>query len=109
MLVFLAAPNDYGRTGSQCETERWCMSKSAAGPWSILAVSQVGMEDLGVGDFDGDGRADVFRRLGTRWWVSWSGTRAWSDLRVESRDITGLALADFDGDGADDVFRSGCF
>jgi hypothetical protein len=100
------APNDYGRTGPQCETERWCTSRSAVGPWSYLAVSQVGLDDLAFGDFDGDGRSDVFRATGSQWHFSSGGTATWSTLITSSYTLDQLAFGDFDGDGRTDVFAS---
>ncbi len=60
--------------------------------------------ELAVGDFDGDGRDDVFQAAGTVWVYSPSGRREWfmlgdSDLRLDH-----LGLGDFTGDGRTDVF-----
>ncbi|MEA2170464.1 MAG: hypothetical protein QOF76_3764 [Solirubrobacteraceae bacterium] len=60
--------------------------------------------ELAVGDFNGDGRDDVFGSVGTEWVYSPSGQREWfflSDSTVRLRD---LALGDFTGDGTADVF-----
>ena len=60
--------------------------------------------ELGVGDFNGDGRADVFQAAGAVWAYSPSGRREWHFLNDSSLRLDRLGLADFDGDGKTDVF-----
>ena len=59
---------------------------------------------LGVGDFDGDGRQDLFLATGAAWYYSASGTTEWRFLNSRSEDIANLRFGDFDGDGRTDVF-----
>lgn len=101
-----AAPNLYGRSGPQCETERWCMSAGASGPWRYLQPTQVPLENLRFGDFDGDGVDDVFRSSGGKWQWSRSGNTPWSDLNTSTFAVDRLAFGDFDGDGTTDVFNA---
>ena len=59
---------------------------------------------LAVGDFNGDGRDDVFQALGTHWVYSPSGQREWFFLHDSPKLLGGLGIGDFDGDGRSDVF-----
>ncbi len=59
--------------------------------------------DLGVGDFDGDGVADVFIGTGTAWYYSSGGQSEWRYLNRAEERASGLLFGDFDGDGRADV------
>ncbi len=58
---------------------------------------------LGVGDFDGDGRDDLFMATGTAWYYASAGSAAWRFLSAKTDAIDGLRFGDFDGDGRTDV------
>jgi hypothetical protein len=60
--------------------------------------------ELAVGDFNGDGRDDVFQSVGTLWVYSPSGSREWTVLNDSTVRLANLGLGDFDGDGRTDVF-----
>jgi hypothetical protein len=60
--------------------------------------------ELAVGDFDGDGRADVFQATGALWAYSPSGRREWRFLNDSSLRLGRLAFGDFNADGKTDVF-----
>jgi hypothetical protein len=59
---------------------------------------------LAVGDFNGDGRDDVFQSVGTLWVYSPFGQRDWQVLHDSALRLDRLGLGDFDGDGKTDVF-----
>jgi hypothetical protein len=59
---------------------------------------------LAVGDFDGDGHADVFQATGSLWAVSASGRRDWRVVNASTLTLERLGFGDFDGDGRTDVF-----
>ncbi len=101
-----SAPNAYGRTGPQCEIERWCFSGGGVGPWHYGTAGSEDLADLGFGDFDGDGRTDAFQTTGSEWQWSSGGTAAWSKRNTSSYTLGSLAFGDFDGDGQTDVFAS---
>jgi hypothetical protein len=58
---------------------------------------------LGVGDFDGDQRDDLFLATGASWYYSPAGTAEWRFLSAHTEPIDQLLLGDFDGDGRTDV------
>jgi hypothetical protein len=61
-------------------------------------------KELGVGDFNGDGQADVFQATGAVWVYSPSGSREWRFLNNSTLRLGRLAFGDFNGDGKTDVF-----
>ena len=62
------------------------------------------MSGYRVGDFDGDGRADIFRADGTQWSYSKGGAEDWEPLAGSSYEVDDVQFGDFNGDGATDVF-----
>ncbi|MEO8348994.1 MAG: VCBS repeat-containing protein, partial [Acidobacteriota bacterium] len=59
---------------------------------------------VGVGDFDGDGRADLFLATGTAFYYSPGGEAEWRLLAAGRTDrIASVLFGDFDGDGRTDV------
>jgi hypothetical protein len=78
------------------------------GPYSTLGEhhNQYGTdtaEDLAVGDFDGDGRDDLFHTTGTAWFYSSGGKSEWRFLRASPLRVRQLHLGKFDGDNRTDV------
>ena len=64
--------------------------------------------NLGIGDFDGDGHADVFQATGVTWWVSYGGVTEWRPLNanlagLETLLASDLGFADIDNDGKTDI------
>ncbi|QED29791.1 VCBS repeat-containing protein [Microvenator marinus] len=101
-----SAPNQYNQTGADCEPVRWCYSAGGSGPWRYLTASSFGMDRLALGDFDGDGKTDVFSTSSGKWrWVT-SGLGSWKDLNTSNVTIENLGFGDFDGDGKTDVFNA---
>ena len=63
-------------------------------------------DELGFGDFDGDGITDVFqRRYDGQWRYSSGGILGWIYLNRSSAPVNELDFGDFDGDGKSDVFH----
>lgn len=60
-------------------------------------------DEMAVGDFDGDGRSDVFLATGTAWFVSRGGVEPWQFLHPSTKRLRELALADMNHDGVTDV------
>lgn len=59
---------------------------------------------LRVGDFDGDGIADLFVATGNAWYYSAGGQTEWRFLRARTETVGRLLFGDFDADGRTDVF-----
>lgn len=73
-----------------------------------LSNNTFGVKDptqkLGVGDFDGDGKDDLFLATGEAWYYSPDGNAEWRFLSAKTETIDNLLFGDFDGDGHTDVF-----
>jgi VCBS repeat protein len=59
---------------------------------------------LGVGDFDGDGKDDLFLATGAAWYYAPAGQAEWRYLNDMTVEMGSLLFGDFDGDGRTDVF-----
>ena len=59
--------------------------------------------NLRVGDFDGDGKDDLFLATGAAWYYAPGGSSEWHFLNAETDAIDNLLFGDFDGDGRTDV------
>ena len=64
--------------------------------------------DLASGDFDGDGRTDMFVTTGTAWFFSRGGQGPWEFIHASNKITSDLGFADIDNDGTTDVlYRDG--
>jgi FG-GAP-like repeat len=59
--------------------------------------------ELATGDFDGDGRTDIFVATGTTWFFSRAGGGRWEFLHESTKLTRDLGFADIDNDGVTDV------
>jgi hypothetical protein len=59
---------------------------------------------LRVGDFDGDGREDLFLATGAAWYYSPGAQAEWRFLSAKKETVNHLLFGDFDADGRTDVF-----
>jgi VCBS repeat protein len=59
---------------------------------------------MAVGDFDGDGRADIFWADGRTWRVSYGGNNPFVEVQTSSHRVKDIRFGDFDGNGTTDVF-----
>ncbi len=62
--------------------------------------------ELGAGDFDGDGRDDLFLATGAAFYVSFAGKTTWRFRAAATESLGELRFGDFDGDRRTDVLRS---
>ena len=60
-------------------------------------------QHLGVGDFDGDGRDDLFLATGQAWYFSPAGIVEWRYLSAQTERVDAMKFGDFDGDRRTDV------
>jgi hypothetical protein len=60
---------------------------------------------LAVGDFDGDGKDDLFLATGAAWYYSPAGQVDWRFLNAQTDSLQTLLFGDFDGDGRTDIFK----
>jgi hypothetical protein len=58
-----------------------------------------------VGDFDGDGKDDVFMATGAAWYYSPGANAEWRFLSAKTETTDTLLIGDFDGDGRADVIK----
>ncbi len=101
-----SAPNLYGQGPDDCERERWCYAPGGDGPWTYGAISRRGVAHLALGDFNGDGRADVFTSHNGQWQVVYGASGSWQTLNASTVPFDELVLADFTGDGITDIFHA---
>jgi hypothetical protein len=59
---------------------------------------------MAVGDFDGDGHADIFWADSKTWWVSFGGSTPFVPVAASGFQVKDLRFGDFDGNGTTDVF-----
>jgi len=75
----------------------------------VIANNQFGAanptDKLGTGDFDGDGKDDLFLATGVAWYYSPAGAADWHFLSAQTDRIDSLLFGDFDGDGRTDVLK----
>ncbi len=93
--------------------EGWYLSDGGRKSWFPVAASRVGRASLAVGDFDADGKEDLFYGDGSRWFAAHGGRAGWHPLGFGSWEplaysglqAPDLAFGQFLGDDRTDVFR----
>jgi hypothetical protein len=84
----------------------WWYLSAARMNWVFLKPATERLEDVGLGDFNGDGTCDVLAPNGNTWEISPGGSGAWTALPgTYPVPFNQLRFADFNGDGKTDVFR----
>jgi hypothetical protein len=86
----------------------WYVSSGGTQPFVEVNTSSFRVHDLRFGDFDGDGKTDVFGVTSGTWSYSKSAQGFWADgyLQQSLAPVDALVVADFDGDGRADVATS---
>lgn len=95
-----AGINSLYPTASFCgENNRWLVSYGGNTNWTLLNASSYSVDNLLVGDFDMDGRDDVFLADGNSWRYASAGQGNWITLNGSDFPSSELLIGDFDGDG----------
>ncbi|MBZ5629818.1 MAG: VCBS repeat-containing protein [Acidobacteriia bacterium] len=87
----------------------WRVSSGGSGPFNQVNTSSFRVKDLRFGDFDGDGKTDVFGVVSNGVFDTWSYSKSaqgsWSDgfLQEALAPVDRLVVADFDGNGRADI------
>ncbi|GIJ57794.1 hypothetical protein Vau01_053100 [Virgisporangium aurantiacum] len=100
--------NTYGTTTGSCHTSGrkvgWRMSSGGTATYAPLAGYTYDASEVGFGDFDGDGKTDVFRATGYRWYYSSGGTGRWVPGALSGLRLSQVRFGDFDDVPGTDVF-----
>jgi hypothetical protein len=96
------------KTSQTCDEYDNCLPSCVSNAACNLTVGQNAYNtdtssDFAVGDFDGDGRDDIFLANGTAWWYSSAGFTEWRFLRASPHRIKDLRFGRFDADSRTDV------
>lgn len=85
----------------------WFLSSAGTEAFKALNTSASKVSDMKVGDFNGDGKADVLTTGGGEWNVSFGGAGRWTTINKSGTSIHDMKLGDFNGDGKTDVLTTG--
>lgn len=86
---------------------QWKFAAGGNTSWANLAQDYATPAQLRFGDFNGNGKTDVFRTKDGHWYYSEGGNSNWVELGHDyTLGITDLAFGDFNGDKKMDVFTT---
>jgi hypothetical protein len=88
------------------EFPAWFISFGGYTFWQWRRFDWQDMSAAAVGDFDGDGAADVMRTTSTRWEWSKSGREGWAFLNTHAQPVSELVFGDFVGLANADIVRA---
>jgi hypothetical protein len=85
----------------------WRVASCGSGQFKPVNTSSFRISDMRFGDFNDDGKTDIFAIEQGTWHVSYSAQSGWTALPVSlTNTVNGLVVADFNGDGRADVATS---
>ena len=105
LLGFLSAGGG-SRTAHAHTINAWVISSGGKAGWRKINGSLRPIESLRFGDFDGNGKADVFSSWGGKWYVSYDGTGQWTRINSSQVAIENLRFGRFDNNNKTDVFTA---
>ena len=106
ILPLRATSTVTARPTSSAPTDPSGSSRAVARPLAAACASGFSVDNLRFGDFDGDGKTDVFSLANGQWSVSDGGATRWRRLNAKrSASLGELVFADFTGDGRTDIAR----
>jgi hypothetical protein len=88
----------------------WYYSPGGKAEWRSLGAKEQTADELLFGDFDCDGRTDVFTQMidhqtgRFNWMVSWAGISPWEKINDSQWSMTDFYIGDFVDDCRADVF-----
>ncbi|MCB0609146.1 MAG: VCBS repeat-containing protein [Lewinella sp.] len=103
-LILLAGLLIFISGSVSAQTNQWMYSPSGSSSYQNLAFDAEPMSNLRFGDFNGDGKTDVFKSTGGKWYYSPGGAGSWVVLQSNPNTVDKLAFGDFNGDHKTDVF-----
>ena len=92
--------------GHSEKSRKWYVSYDGNSYWQDLAASNVTVDRVKLGDFDGDGKTDVFATWGGKWYISYGGNSPWQYVMTSNVTVDRMKLGDFNGDGKTDLFTT---
>ncbi len=87
-------------------SRKWYVSYGANSPWKYLNTSNVTLDKIKLGDFNGDGKTDAFATWGGKWYISYGGNSPWKYVMTSNVTVDRMKLGDFNGDGKTDLFTT---
>ncbi len=79
--------------------------RNAHKEWERVNGITWGLDNTFIGDFDGDGKDDIFTKVTLHWNVMYaaSGFQSWVKMKESNYDVDRLKIGDFNGDGQADL------
>jgi hypothetical protein len=91
----------------------WYYAPGGQREWRLLSAQTQTIDQVLLGDFDGDRRTDVIAIQNGQFVISWGGISTWEVLNTDPTGgrlfllpsaVTAMTVGDFDGDGMPDIF-----
>ena len=84
----------------------WFVSWGGEWFWHFRRFDGAPVDEIGLGDFDGDGTTDILQADGSHWSVARGGRGAWEEWNTSNVTLGNVGFGDFDGDGKTDLFHT---
>ncbi len=84
----------------------WFVSWGGVSKWDKVNTSATTVDEMGFGDFNGDGKTDILKASKGEWFVSWGGVSKWDKINTSATTVDEIGFGDFNGDGRTDVLSN---